>query len=95
MVPEHLGGLPRGIGGISTPPASLSQTVFPPQQGAMGLWGQPLKASMTVDPRTTMVPDPLMPLVAGSLDALGGRASLPRPHGTPLLGARYSREEAR
>ncbi len=77
------------------PQRASSRVYPPPQQGAMGLWGQPLKASMTVDPRTTMVPDPLMPLVAGSLDALGGRASLPRPHGTPLLGARYSREEAR
>ena len=39
MVPEHLGGLPRGIGGIFTPHASLSRVYSPPSRGAMGLWG--------------------------------------------------------
>ena len=44
MVPEHLGGLPRGTPKVNTPtPTSLLASVFPSRgaHGALGPWGQP------------------------------------------------------
>jgi hypothetical protein len=40
MVPERLGGLPRGTGGNIHPPREPLESVFPPA-GGHGPWGQP------------------------------------------------------
>jgi hypothetical protein len=37
MVPERLGGLPRGTGGISPPPREPLESVFPPSRGPWAL----------------------------------------------------------
>ncbi len=94
MVPEHLGGLPRGIGGIFT--CEPLESVFPPSRGGHGAFGANSNNDSAI-PSSHGPVSPMAPMAPIGRVRSWNRQCDPwkaRAHGTPppLGGGKYSRE---